>query len=93
MGAGAQIACKVARGMFSTERVVRIDFPDGKSVSALVDEDKVIVKADPKPGEFVDGKVKISIVEKERGFYIIDLPGTGITNGTRVRVPESWIRK
>jgi len=86
------IACKVSRGMFSSERIITVNLPEGRTVSALVDKEYVSVKSEPRSGESVDARIKVSIIEEAKDKILVDLPGTGITNGTRVWVPKSLLK-
>lgn len=86
------IGCKVSVGMFSNERGVRVDLPDGRRVSAFVDKRHVIVNRDPKPGKEVDGRIKVSVVEIKRDSAIVDLPEPAFDTGPRLRVPKTFLR-
>ena len=60
------LACKVSRGMFSTEREIFIQADGGREVTALVDQRSVIEPKQPAPGESIDGRVKVSVVEIDK---------------------------
>jgi|GEM_PF-2880006 len=85
------INCKVSAGMFSSERGVTIEIPDGRKFSALVDKSLVSVKEDPQPGQEIWGKVKVYIVEKKGDSVIIDLPQAGLTNGPRLKLLKQYL--
>jgi hypothetical protein len=88
----ATISCKVSLGMFSNERGVLVELPDGRKISALVDKRHVIVDEDPKPGAEVEGRVKVSVVEPKKDSIIVDLPQPGLTEGPRLKVPKTFLR-
>jgi len=90
---GTMLACKVTVGMFSTERGVVVELPDGRRVSALVDERSVIVSQEPRPGGEVPGRVRVSVIELEENSAIVDLPQAGFTEGPRLRVPRAFLRQ
>lgn len=78
--------------MFSSERGVLVELPDGRKVTALVDKRHVIVDKDPQPGGEVEGRVKVFIVEQKRDSVIVDLPQPGLTEGPRLKVPKTFLR-
>jgi hypothetical protein len=86
-----RIKCKVSLGLFTNERGVRIELPDGRAVSALVDKSQVEEERMPKSGEEVDGFVWASVVKESDDRYVIDLPQPTLTGGTRVLVPKSIV--
>jgi hypothetical protein len=88
----ATIPCKVSLGMFSTERGVSIELPEGRKVAALVDRRHVIVDREPPPDGEVDGRLIVSVVAFENGSVIVDLPQPGIAEGPRLRVPRGMIK-
>jgi hypothetical protein len=83
------VACKVSRGMFSSEREIFIQGDGGREVTALVDQRSVIEPKQPAPGESIDGRVKVSVVEidKRSGFALVDLPQPAFGVGSRIKVP------
>lgn len=85
------LICKVLLGMFSDERGVLIELPSGRKVSAIVDKSKVITREILKPDREVDGYVKVSVVEMSKNSAVVDLPQSGLTNGTRVNVPKKML--
>jgi len=84
----ASISCTVSQGMFSSERGVFVELPDGRKVTAFVDKRDVIVDHDPAVGEEVRGRVKVAVVEEKKDSVIVDLPQPTITSGPRLRVPK-----
>ena len=89
----ALLKCKVSRGIFSHERGVLVEFPDGRKVSALVDKSSVLVARDPVAGEEVDGRVKVSVLETKKDSALIDLPQPALIEGPRLRVPKDLIER
>jgi len=87
----ATLACKVSRGMFSTERGVTIDLPGGRRVAAFVDARNVIVSQEPEPGAEVPGRVRVSLVETKKDSAIVDLPEPGLVAGPRLTVPKGML--
>ncbi|MBM3333092.1 hypothetical protein FJY63_00355 [Candidatus Sumerlaeota bacterium] len=85
--AAVMIPCKVALGMFSDERVVVVELPDNRKICAIVDEGRVKVDRDPRPGEQVDGWVEVAPVKIAKDSCVVDLPQPSLTQGARVRVP------
>jgi hypothetical protein len=87
------IACKVSLGMFSTEREVFIQADGGREITALVDERSVIEPKQPAPGESINGRVKVSIVDIDRksGFALVDLPQPAFAVGSRIKVPTQLL--
>ncbi len=83
------VACKVSRGMFSSEREIFIQRDGGREVTALVDQRSVIEPKQPAPGESIDGRVKVSVVaiDKRSGFALVDLPQPAFGVGSRIKVP------
>lgn len=88
----ALVRCKVSLGMFANERGVRIELPNGESVSALVDASQVQVEKNPRPGEEVDGYLWVSVIGDTEGKFVIDLPQQTLTGGTRVSVAKTLVR-
>lgn len=82
------IRCKVSQGMFSSERGVLVELPDGRKMTAFVDKCDVLVDRDPVAGEEVRGRVKVAVIEEKKDSVIVDLPQPTITGGPRVRVPK-----
>ncbi|MEW6296851.1 MAG: hypothetical protein AB1671_03810 [Thermodesulfobacteriota bacterium] len=89
----ALLKCKVSQGMFSHERGVLVELPDGRRVSALVDKNSVQVTRDPRAGEEVEGRVKVSVLETKKDSALVDLPQPGLAEGPRLRVPKGLIEK
>jgi len=87
----ALIKCKVSLGMFSSEREVIVELPDGRMVAALVDKRHVEVAQDPAPGEKVEGRLKVFVVETRKESAIIDLPQPTIVEGLRFEIPRSFL--
>ena len=85
------ISCSVSPGMFSTERAISIDLPDGRTVSAFVDRHDVIPDRELGPGEEYRGHVKVALVEVTNNSAIVDLPQPGLTEGPRLMVPKDVI--
>lgn len=86
------IPCSVSAGMFSNEKGVSVDLPDGRKVSAFVDRRDVIPDRDIKPEEEYPGYVKVSVVEIKKDYALIDLPQPGLTEGPRLTVPKKIIK-
>ncbi|HWP58827.1 MAG TPA: hypothetical protein VNL14_13125 [Candidatus Acidoferrales bacterium] len=86
-----RISCSVGPGMFSSERAISIDLPDGRKISALVDRRNVIPDRDVKPGEEYNGHVKVAVVEVKKDSAIVDLPQPGFTEGPRLKVPKDFV--
>jgi hypothetical protein len=87
------VACKVSRGMISTEREILIQTDGGREVTALVDQRSVIEPKEPAPGESINGRVKVSVVEidKKAGFALVDLPQPAFAVGSRIKVPTELL--
>jgi hypothetical protein len=87
------VACKVSRGMFSTEREVFIQLDAGREVTALVDQRSVIEPKQPAPGESVNGRVKVSVVQidKKSGSALVDLPQPAFAVGSRIKIPAKLL--
>jgi hypothetical protein len=85
------ISCSIGPGMFSSERAISIDLPDGRTVSAFVDRRDVIPDKDLRPGEEYRGHVKVSLVEVKKDSAIVDLPQPRLTEGPRLTVPKDLI--
>ena len=85
------ISCSIGAGMFSSERTISIDLPDGRTVSAFVDRRDVIPDRNPRPGEEYRGHVKVALVEVKKDSAIVDLPQPGLTEGPRLRIPKDII--
>jgi hypothetical protein len=87
------VACKISRGMFSTEREVFIQADGGREITALVDERSVIEPKQPAPGESINGRVKVSVVDIDRrsGFALVDLPQPAFAVGSRIKVPTQLL--
>jgi hypothetical protein len=92
LGSKATIPCKVSLGMFSSERGVTVILPDGRKVLTFADKRDVIVDKDPKPGEEVDGRIKVSIAEYDDESVIVYLPQPGLTASPRLEVPIEFLR-
>jgi hypothetical protein len=89
--AAVTIACEVALGMFRDERGVEISLPNGRKIAALVDKNDVHVSQDPKPGETVPGRLRVSVVEPLEDGVLVDLPRPSFSDGQRVRVPRDLL--
>jgi hypothetical protein len=87
------VACKISRGMFSTEREIFVQGDGSREITALVDERSVIEPKQPAPGESIDGRVKVSVVEidKKSGLALVDLPQPAFAVGSRVKVPAKLL--
>jgi hypothetical protein len=91
--AEATISCKVSPGMFTNERGVRIELPDGREVSTLVDKRHVIMDKEPLSRGEVDGRVKVFVVEATHDSVVVDLPQPGFVEGPRLKVPKTFVRE
>jgi len=88
------LSCKVALGMFPSERVLIIEGADGHEIQTLADKRDVIVEQDPTPDREVPGRVKVSIVESAgKDAVYVDLPQPGLTEGPRVKVAKASLRQ
>lgn len=87
------ILCRVSPGMFSTERGIQFDLPDGRRVSAFVDKSRVITASEPRTGRDVDGRLKVDVVQYKDDCAIVDLSQPGLAVGARVRVPRALIEE
>lgn len=87
------LSCLVSPGMFSTERAVSVELPDGRKISAFVDKRDVLPHRDLKPGQEVQGYVKVSVVEVGKDSAIVDLPQPGLTEGPRLKVPKTILKR
>ena len=87
------VLCKIARGMFSSEREIFVQADGGREITALVDQRSVIEPKEPAPGESIDGRVKVSVVEidKKLGFALVDLPQPAFAVGSRIKVPTKLL--
>lgn len=88
----ARIKVMVSRGMFSNERGVRINLPNGEVLSMLVDRMQVNVDRDPQRDDEVGGWLEVLIVSTHDGRVIIELPQQTFTTGTRVEVPHELLK-
>jgi hypothetical protein len=61
------IAAKLSRDMFSSEREILIQAHRGREVTALVDERSVVEPRRPAAGESINGRVKVFVVEMDKG--------------------------
>jgi hypothetical protein len=91
--AHARVRCNVSLGMFSNERGARIELPTGETVSVIVDRSQVHVEREPGAGEEVDGWLDVAIVREADNQVVIDLPQPSFTSGTRLAVPDSFVRR
>jgi hypothetical protein len=90
-----KIPCKVLPGMFSTERQVVINLPNGQEIDALVDHRSVVVKEEPRMGRSVNGFVSVSLVhyDKDTKLALVDLPQGSFTKGPRIQIPSTMVQK
>ena len=87
----ATIPCKVSLGMFSTERGVRIELPNGRKVAALIDKHHAVVKEEPQPNTEVDGRLAVFVVEYLDDSLLVHLLQPSMTEGARLRIPRSML--
>lgn len=87
------IPCKVWPGWFSNERGVEVDIPGAHNIVIFVDKSDVIVKGDISAKEAVRGWIKIHVIRFEDDSAIVDLPQPSLTEGTRIRIPKSYIEE
>lgn len=87
------IVCRIYPGMFSGERGVQFELPDGRTVSAFVDKSRVIVEREPTSGSDVQGRLKVDVLQYEDDSAIVDLSQPAVTVGQRIRVPRSFIEE
>jgi hypothetical protein len=92
---GASIPCRVLPGMFSTERQVVVDLPNGQEIDALVDHRSVVVKEEPQTGKPVNGRVSVSVVhyDKNTKQALVDLPQGSFAKGPRILIPSTMVQK
>jgi len=87
------IGCRVFPGMFSDEKAVSFDLPDGRVVSAFVHESDVVSPPPVRGSEKgVPGRLMVSVVETGRDSAVIDLPQPSIAAGTRFIVPKIFLK-
>jgi len=91
-GTEKELSCLVYPGMFKSERAVEITLPDGRTVSAFVDERDVRASSQPTLAGTVAGSVKVSVVEDKGESVIVDLPQPTLTNGTRFEVRKAELK-
>jgi hypothetical protein len=77
--------------MFSNERGVLVELPDGRTLTAFVDKRDVIVEREPVGEEEIRGRVKVQVIEEKNDSVLIDLPRPTITGGPRLRVPKKLL--
>jgi hypothetical protein len=79
--------------MFSSEREILVQTAGGREITALVDQRSVIEPKEPAPGESIEGRVKVSVVEidKKSGFALVDLPQPAFAVGSRIKVPAALL--
>ena len=85
------IRCTVSRGMFEDERAVHVELSDGRTVSAFVDKEDVLVEEEPSAVSEVTGRVRVVVVKENDKSVILDLPQPTITNGPRVEVNKELL--
>ncbi|MGH7781861.1 MAG: hypothetical protein ACREQR_18750 [Candidatus Binataceae bacterium] len=90
----ATIPCTVLPGMFSTERQVLIELPNGQEIDALVDSRSVKVEEEPTAGESVRGFVSVSLVhfDPQTRQALVDLPQGSFTRGPRIQIPSTMVK-
>jgi hypothetical protein len=85
------VNCSISAGMFKSERMVSVEVPGGREVTALVDRRQVIPDREVSPNQEYKGQVKVTVVQVRNNSAIIDLPQPGLTQGTRLVVPKNII--
>jgi hypothetical protein len=87
------IGVRVFPGVFSDEKAVSIDLPDGRVINAYVNERDVVSEPpSPEAEEGAAGRLKISVVETSRDSAVIDLPQPSLTAGTRFVVHMAYLK-
>lgn len=88
------LICKVYKttGIFNSERIAEFKIEE-TSYTLIVDEKDVDDDSSKNANENgVDGKLRVRLLEKAKGSYLLDLPRDSI-HGQRIYVPENLIIK
>jgi hypothetical protein len=85
------LPCKIARGLFTSERQITIRLLDGRQFVAFVDERNVKEVHAPNHDNVVDGWVKVSPVKMIGEDAWVDLPQGSLTEGPRIQVSSKQL--
>jgi len=94
MDTGISVKCKVAKGIFMSERFVQIKMLDGHIWEGTVDEEMVFdLEGEPKEKDYVKGRMYAYLISFDSEGALIELPIETSTTGRRILVPLSSVRK
>jgi len=85
------LPCRISRGIFSSERGVRVTLPTGREVCTIVDKEHVHPDQDVPPGQEIEGRVNVRVVELREDSALVDLPQPAVMQGTRIEIPRTML--
>jgi hypothetical protein len=88
---GYYILCQFRLGSFERERGVIIDIPDVGKITTIVDKSDLLPNRKPEPGQILEGKLKVFVVDQKDDKVIVDLPRETFTSGPRIAVPRTLL--
>ena len=80
------IICQIGKGLFEHECSITVSDIYGEKYQAIVDRNDVKVSKEPEGFDFVDGVVRVRVVEVHPGKIVVDLPQETFTSGPRITV-------
>lgn len=90
----ARLKCKVGLGLWAKQYAVVIEFEEngkGRKISTTAHESQVRVAEKPKPGERVDGELRVRVVRPTDDHVVVRLPEEAFNSGPTVTVPKALI--
>jgi hypothetical protein len=87
----ASVRCVISLGTFSRERVVVLALPNERKLAALVDRSAVSSEREPQESEWLEGRLRVTVLESQNGSTLIGLPGDSVSGGSRYRIPTATL--
>jgi hypothetical protein len=89
----AVLNCKVSRGTFTNEFFIVIQLPGDKILTTVADKSQIVWGANSLDAEdSIDAGVKVSVLGREAGMLLIDLPRETFSQGNRILVPPDMVK-
>ena len=85
------LECRIANGLFEDERIVEFIVGD-TTYKTIVDKEDVRESREPQEDEWVEGRLRVYIVEGDEEVVLVNLPSEAAGNGRRLSVPRNLLQ-
>ena len=83
------LKCTITPAMFADDRLVRVDLPNGNTISAVVNKSDVTITNTYKG--VAKGLLKVRVKGKHNGAVCVELPRPAVNGLQEIEVPELFV--